>query len=67
MSEAKITGLPPNPFYELRYATSIKGGQAWIVIPAPGGTVAKPDAQDVLDLMALIARRLKRDIESEIQ
>lgn len=57
-----MSNPPPNPFYTREYSTTVAGGVARCVIPAPGGSVSVEDANELTEWMALIQRRLTRDI-----
>jgi hypothetical protein len=59
---AVILTPPPNPFYRREYAVSIRGGRAWVTIPAPGNRIEAADAQDVIDMLNLIIGQLRRRI-----
>lgn len=58
-----MSAAPPNPFYTRNYGSTIDGGHAYCVIPAPGGKVSPEDAQDLIGWLGLIVRRLERDIQ----
>lgn len=56
---------PKNPFFtnEFIWSLTSSGKQFKVVIPAPGGVIDPLDAEEILEILELIQKRLKRTIE----